>query len=565
MSEKFLCIHGHFYQPPRENPWLEEVEVQDSAAPFHDWNARISAECYGPNSASRRLTHGRRILEIVSNYTNMSFNFGPTLLAWMEREAPDVYRRVLEADRQSLKLRNGHGNAIAQVYNHVILPLANQNDKVTQVLWGIRDFQHRFGRDPEGMWLAEAAVDTATLCVLADHGIKFTILSPFQAARVREPGGDWVDVSGGRIDPTRGYKVTLPDGRTMALFFYDGPIAKSLAFENGLEDSGRLLDRLAGGYDGARKHPQLLNIATDGETFGHHRKQGDETLAGVFARAHERGMTLTNYGEYLERFPPTAEVEIIEASSWSCAHGIERWRSNCGCKCSGDPAWTQGWRAPLRGALDLLREHLSEQFEEVGGRLFQDPWAARNAYIQVVLDRRPEVIDDFLQSVQSHPLTRDEQVTALKLLECQRHAMLMYTSCGWFFSEISGLETVQILKYAGRCIQLAAELGEPNLEAIFLEALERAPSNLPELGNGAVVYQRYVKPSVISMDAVAAHLAIAGIFDEKAREGRVFCFEVNVPSWRHETVGPATLGVGHMKLTSVTTREQIDVGYAVLH
>lgn len=565
MSAKYLCVHGHFYQPPRENPWLEEVEVQDSAAPFHDWNARILAECYGPNSASRQLAHGRKIADIVSNYAHMSFNFGPTLLAWMERANPDVYRRILEADRQSVKERSGHGNAIAQVYNHMIMPLANENDRVTQVRWGIRDFQHRFGRDPEGMWLAETAVDTPTLEVLVDHGIRFTILSPYQAARVREVGGPWVDATGGRVDPTRPYRVMLPDGRSIAVFFYDGPIARSLAFEDGLRDSDSLLDRLARGYDGDRRHPQILNIATDGETFGHHRKQGDEVLAGVFSRAHEKGLTLTNYGEYLERYPPTAEAELIEGSSWSCTHGIERWRSDCGCRTSGDPRWTQAWRAPLRGALDLLREHLSEQFEELGAKLFLDPWEARNGYIDVVLERTPERIDRFLRESCGRELSRKEQVTALKLLECQRHAMLMYTSCGWFFSEISGLETVQILKYAARSIQLAAELGEPNLEAIFLEALEQAPSNLPELGNGAVIYQRYVKPSIISMESVAAHLAIAGIFDDQAREGRIFCFDVAVPSWRHETVGSATLGVGHMQISSLTTREQLDVGYAVIH
>ena len=236
--EKYVCIHGHFYQPPRENPWLEYVEVQDSAAPYHDWNERITAECYGRNATARILNHEGRIEKIVNNYSRISFNFGPTLLSWMRDQIPWVHDAIVEADRQSRKRYSGHGSAIAQVYNHMILPLANPRDKLTQVIWGIRDFEFRFGRRPEGMWLSETAADIETLDAMAQSGIRFTILSPYQASKVRELGKrNWRDVNGGRVDPTVPYRVNLPGGRSIAVFFYDGPVSRAVYFER-LLDSG---------------------------------------------------------------------------------------------------------------------------------------------------------------------------------------------------------------------------------------------------------------------------------------------------------------------------------------
>lgn len=569
-KSRFLCIHGHFYQPPRENPWIEEIEVQDSAAPFHDWNERIAAECYGPNAAARILTPERRIVEVVNNYRSISFNFGPTLLSWMQRAAPAIYRSILEADRQSRSEREGHGNAIAQAYNHMILPLANLRDKVTQVRWGMADFLLRFGRRAEGMWLPETAVDTETLEVLASQGVRFTILSPYQAKAVRPAGHEtWHRVEGGHVNPTRPYRVQLPSGNTIVVFFYDGPIAKAIAFEDGLSSPEELIARLEAGYHTGRSHEELLSVAVDGETFGHHRKGGDEVLAAALAQVRARGIELTNYGQYLERHPPTWEVQLIEPSSWSCSHGVERWRSDCGCSAAAQPGWRQTWREPLRNALDLLRDRLVELFEREGSRLFQDPWAARDAFIEVLHDQSAERVEAWLSQREARPgiLASDANRTqALRLLEMQRQAMLMYTSCGWFFAEVSGLESVQVLKYAARAIQLAREAGGPALEPAFLEALQKAPSNLPDLHDAATVYERYVRPSIATLPGIVAHHAIARLFDPMPQhKGRVFRYRFQQHAWRRESAGPATLSVGRVRLVSEIAHEKLDATFAVLH
>ncbi|HYE72224.1 MAG TPA: glycoside hydrolase, partial [Blastocatellia bacterium] len=320
---RYVCIHGHFYQPPRENPWLEAIELQDSAYPYHDWNERITGECYAPNAASRLLDGEDRITEIVNNYARISFNFGPTLLTWMEKHAPETYQALLEADRESRKLFSGHGSAIAQVYNHIIMPLANERDKITQIIWGMRDFTARFGRQPEGMWLAETAVDIPTLELLAAHGIKFTILAARQAGRVRPVNSEhWVDVSNGRVDPKMPYLCRLPSGSTISLFLYDGPISQSIAFEGLLMNGEILANRLLGAFT-EQTQSQLVHIATDGETYGHHHRYGDMALAYCLRFLESHGLAkITIYGEYLEKFPPTHEVEILENTSWSCAHGI---------------------------------------------------------------------------------------------------------------------------------------------------------------------------------------------------------------------------------------------------
>ena len=434
---RFICIHAHFYQPPRENPWLEAVERQDSAYPYHDWDERITAECYAPNAASRILDNKSLISEIVNNYSRISFNFGPTLLSWLEHNEPETYCSIIDSDRESQKRFSGHGSAIAQGYNHAILPLANSRDKHTQILWGIRDFQRRFGRHPEGLWLPETAVDLETLDMLAELGIKFTILAPRQAGKARKLGGRaWKDVSGGRIDPTRAYLQKLPSGRKINLFFYDGPISQAVAFEKLLNSGEQFATRLQSGFSDARQWPQLMHIATDGETYGHHHRYGD--MAMDYSLNHiqsQANVRLSNYGEFLEKFPPTHEVQIIENTAWSCSHGIERWRSDCGCN-SGRAGWDQKWRGPLRTALDYLRDRAADLFEHYGSELLNDPWKARNDYIDVILDRSPESLWIFFEKYSKLQLKTDETVTALKLLELQRHAMLMYTSCGWFFDEL---------------------------------------------------------------------------------------------------------------------------------
>ena len=392
----YICIHNHFYQPPRENPWLEAIELQDSAYPYHDWNERVTAECYAPNSASRVLDNQDRIVEIVNNYSLISYDFGPTLLSWLEEFAPLVYQSVLSADQESRERHAGHGLAISQAYNHIIMPLANARDKRTQVIWGIRDFEHRFGRKPEGMWLPETAVDLETLDILAQQGIKFTILAPRQAKRVRKIGGRaWRDVDGERIDPTMAYRLRLPSRRAINLFFYDGPISRGVAFEGLLNNGERFAQRLLGAFSEERSWPELVHIATDGETYGHHHHHGEMALTYALEYIQSRQLAdLTNYGEYLAQHPPIHDVEIIENTSWSCVHGVERWRSNCGCN-AGHPGWSQAWRGPLREALDWLRDSLAPRFEEKARGLLKDPWAARDDYISVVLDRSAASVNAF--------------------------------------------------------------------------------------------------------------------------------------------------------------------------
>ncbi len=499
MRERYLCIHGHFYQPPRENPWLETIELQDSAYPFHDWNERITAECYAPNAAARTLDGDGRIVQISSNYSRISFNFGPTLLKWMAARAPEVYEAVLEADRTSALRFGGHGSALSQPYGHIIMPLANGRDRYTLALWGIRDFEYRFGRRPEGMWLPETAVDLATLELLAQLGIRFTILAPHQAARVRRIGESvWEDAADSRIDPTRAYLFRLPSGRTINLFFYNSPVSRAVAFEDLLKSGEELADRLLNAFS-EENHSQLVHIATDGETYGHHHRFGEMGLAYALERIETSGLArLTNYGEFLEKQPPEHEVDIIENTSWSCAQGVERWRSDCGCNSGAHPDWDQSWRGPLRDALDWLRDEAAPLFEEQGAELLHDPWAARDDYINVVLHRRGNE-DAFFQRHAVRTLDKEATVTALQLLELQRHAMLMYTSCGWFFDELSGIETVQVLQYAGRVIQLARELFRRDLEPPFLDLLEPAKSNLPENSNGRVVYEKFVQPAVVDL------------------------------------------------------------------
>jgi len=565
--ERYICIHCHFYQPPRENPWLESIEIQDSAYPYHDWNERITAECYAPNSASRIFNGGGRITDIVSNYSKISFNFGPTLLAWMSEFAPSVYEAILEADTLSASLRSGHGNALAQVYNHIIMPLANPIDKRTQVLWGIRDFQKRFGRFPEGMWLAETAVDLETLEYLAREGIRFTILAPHQAWKVRKTGfGKWKDVSGGRIDPTRPYLARLPSGQRINIFFYDGPISRAVAFEGLLKHGEGFAERLASGFSDKRTWDQLMHIATDGETYGHHHRFGDMALTFALHHIESGGLArLTNYGEYLELFPPQHEVQIYENTSWSCAHGIERWRSDCGCNAGGHNGWNQGWRGPLRDALDWLRDELADIYSTRAMEYLHDPWSARDDYINVILDRKAETLDGFFSQHGRRALGPDERITMLKLLEAQRHCLLMYTSCGWFFDELSGIETVQIMQYAGRAIQLSAEVCGRDMEKTFTSMLEKAKSNIPEQGDGARIFEASVKPVAIDLKKVAVHYAVSSVIEDFGEHTEIYSFSVDKEDYFKIRAGKTTLTIGKVLVTSRIIGDSERISFALLH
>jgi alpha-amylase/alpha-mannosidase (GH57 family) len=565
--ERYLCIHGHFYQPPRENPWLEAIEVQPSAYPYHDWNERIAAECYAPNANARILDDRNRIVSIVNNYRSMSFNFGPTLLSWLEEKEPDVYAAVLAADGDSQKRFSGHGSALAQPYNHMILPLANARDRRTQVVWGIRDFVHRFGRAPEGMWLPETAVDVETLETLAAMGIRFTILAPHQASHVRKIGEeDWSATGDSGIDPSAAYRVPLASGRTIAVFFYDGPVSRAIAFDRLLSSGEEFARRLTGAFSDSRTGAQLVNVATDGETYGHHHRHGDMALAWAIHDVESNGLaTLTNYGEFLERFPPTHEARIAERTSWSCAHGVERWRSDCGCSSGAHVGWSQAWRAPLRDALDWLRDQLASRFEARAATLLSDPWAARDDYIRVVLDRSPDAVRKFLREHAPRELDDAERIAALKLLELQRHAQLMFTSCGWFFDDIGGIEARQIIQYAGRALQLSRELFDDRLEGEFLELLEKARSNQPEAGDGRRIYEESVRPAMVSLEKVGAHYGVNSLFAEYGETTRVYCYSVTREDYRVLTSGRARLALGQAKVASEITGESETVAFGVLH
>ena len=562
----YICIHNHFYQPPRENPWLEAIELQDSAYPYHDWNERVTAECYAPNSASRILDCEDRIVDIVNNYSLISFDFGPTLLCWLEVLAPPVYQAILQADRESRDRFSGHGSALSQAYNHIIMPLANSRDKRTQVIWGIRDFELRFGRKPEGMWLPETAVDLETLDIMAQLGIRFTILAPRQAKRVRKIGGrNWREVHGDRVDPTMAYRLRLPSRRSMDLFFYDGPISRGVAFEGVLDNGEAFAQRLLGAFSEERTWPELVHIATDGETYGHHHKRGEMAL--TYALEHIRSnqlADLTNYGEYLERHPPTHEVEIFENSSWSCVHGIERWRSNCGCN-AGHAGWNQEWRGPLRTALDWLRDTLAPRFEVKALEYLKDPWAARDDYIGVVLDRRAESVEDFLAHHVARELTEPERVTTLKLMELQRHLMLMYTSCGWFFDELSGLETVQVIQYACRAVQLSQEVLGNHVETDFLQALAQAKGNIPEHRDGACIYRKFASPAAVNLEKLAAHYAISSLFKPYADHARIYCYLADRVDHHSLEAGQMRLGLGRARFTSEITQESQQLIFGALH
>ncbi|MBN1774029.1 MAG: DUF3536 domain-containing protein, partial [Deltaproteobacteria bacterium] len=566
-TERYACIHGHFYQPPRENPWLDAVEVEDSAAPYHDWNERITAECYAANAAARLQTSEGRLTAIVRNYDHVSFNFGPTLLAWLARHDPETYGEILEADRQSALRLGGHGNAVAQVYNHVILPLASPRDRATQVRWGLADFRKRFGRDPEGMWLAETAVDTPSLEALAEHGIAFTILSPRQAKEVAPLEADeWTRVDERSLDATQAYRCELPSGRSIALFFYDGPIAQGIAFERLLHDGGAFAGRLAALVPAKGGGGRLAHVATDGESYGHHHRFGDMALAFALRRLPELGVAPINYGRFLELCPPRRRVRIHERSSWSCVHGVERWRADCGCHIGGGPGWNQAWRAVLRAALDELKRRLDAVFEAHGERVLADPWAARDAYVEVLLDRSPATVDGFLARHARGPLDAAGRTAALRALELQRHGMLMFTSCGWFFDDLAGLEAVQVLKYACRAARLAGELSGEDLEGPLVRALAEARCNDPGDWTGADLYERRVRPLATDLRRVAAHHAIAGALESNGTaEGSVYAYTVRTLERSAAEHAGTHLGVERCRVTARHTEESEEVTLAVLH
>ncbi len=551
MRKAYAIIHGHFYQPPRENPWTQTVPHQESAKPHHDWNERITAECYQPNTRARMLDDRGQIVSLGNNFASLSFNVGPTLFSWLETAHPDVYQRILAADQQSCVDHDGHGNAIAQVYNHTILPLATQRDQLTQIRWGLREFAYRFKRPAEAVWLSETAINQTTVACLIAEGVKFVILSPTQAQRVRKIGERaWTDVSDSSIDPTQPYRLFLsgaatdkgqpegdagegsssggpagvpekrpslaplpqPSDKHLDVVFYDGRLANDIGFSHLLRDGDALARRI---HEVAAKSASsnthiMVPIATDGETYGHHEAGGERVLASlVNAKLPGLQIEVTNFSHFLAMVPPTMEVELKlgsadgEGTSWSCSHGVGRWYRDCGCNTGGAPGWNQKWRGPLRRSIDLLRETASELFERIGATLLVDPWRARDDYIECILDRTPKTREAFLERHAAGALTDEQRSTVLRLLEAQRYVQFAYTSCGWFFNDISGIEPQQNLRYAARAIQLLEEIAPPDLETRFLDLLHEAKSNIPEQGTGRDVYVKYIRPDVYTPERAA--------------------------------------------------------------
>jgi len=558
---KYLVIHAHFYQPSREDPWLLDVPQEESAYPYHDWNERITEECYRPNTLIPIVGREGQVIDVVNNYSWISFNVGPTLLKWLEEKAPDVYEAIIEADRVSRSRFSGHGSAVAQVYNHMIMPLASREEKYVAAYWGVEVFKDVFGRLPEGMWLPETAVDDETLDVLAELGIKFTVLAPHQAREVRGPDCVWVDVSGGRIDTRRPYIYKTSSGRSIVLFFYDARLSHGVAFGDLLSNGDVFAKNIIKAFSGGNE-AELVVVATDGETYGHHKKYGYLALAYALRTIDEEGLAkITNFGEFLELNPPKWEVKIAEKTSWSCVHGIERWRSNCGCRIDVNRAWSQEWRRPLREAMDWLISEVKKVFFREAKEVLVDPVSALLNYVSVS-GRSEEVLNNYLSRFSRAPLTSETRSKALKLLEMMRHAYLMFSSDGWFFDDVSNIESIQILKHAARAIQLAGELGGVDLEANYLRFLKEAKSNVPELSDGAKIYELYVRGSITDFHDVCVLYSMLKLSINHSRSPRrIFGYLIDDLSSESYVSGDFRSSIGRARVTYLATLESFECVY----
>jgi hypothetical protein len=581
--KKHLIVHGHFYQPPRENPWTEEIERQDGVAPYHDWNDKITNECYLPNAFSRRLDGYGRITKLVDNYESLSFNFGPTLISYLEDRFPEVYERILAGDHSSVK-RLGHGNAIAQCYSHVIMPLASRRDRETQVRWGVRDFERRFGRAPEGIWLPETAVSASVLEVLIEHEFRFIVLSPHQALRIRplaeapvaakagaggaKPAADggWKDVSKEGIPAGFPYRCFAPRAkgrrdrrRFIDVFFYDAPLSTDVSFNHLLQNGDRLADAIELGLQ--RGGNDLVVIATDGEIYGHHEPFADMAFSYLVDDAGPRhGFTVTNFGAYLAAHAPAHEVELKpgpngEGTSWSCFHGVGRWKEDCGCSTGGAPEWNQKWRAPLRSGLTALAESLTAAYEEATKPLLADPSAARNDYIDLLGERTAESAREFVRAHAARELSPEEISRTLSLLESQRNAQLMFTSCGWFFADISGLEASQIMRYSARAIELAGPDHRTSLERRLIDDLKAALSNIPAKGTGADIYAAAKRASAVGARCIAALYAVRAHLDGSEEDVSIYGHPIHPIDATLRRLDGAAMRIGMLELASRYTLE----------
>lgn len=567
MTLKYVTIHGHFYQPPRENPFLEKIERQESAHPYHDWNIRIADECYRPNTCSRILDSSGKIIDIVNNFEYLNFDIGSTLINWLKEYNLETYQRIIDADKRSMELNNGHGNALAQVYNHIIMPLADKKDQITQIRWGIDDFKHHFGRMPEGMWLAETGINLETVKLLIDQGIKFTVLSPFQAEKVKGFfDNNWKDVTDGSIDPTQPYRIyPYDEDRSLFLdvFFYDAPISSAVSFEHLLKNSHGFADRLNSSSSLSHGRPALINISTDGESYGHHEPFGDMCLAYFFkVLAPKYNFKVINYANFLNMYSPTKEVVLKTGSdnngtAWSCSHGVGRWKEDCGCSTGAPADWNQKWRKPLREGLNTLRDECWDIYHNIAEEFFQDTLDARNNYYKLFSGIISE--KDFWKQNLKIKVNEPKKVTLLKLLESQRYSQLMFTSCAWFFADISGIETVQVIKYAHMAAQYAGEFSEKDLGDVLRNYLLEADSNLGESHSGKTILDEWVRPyDLTAKKAINQYLNNAAIFkDLKPRQ--IYLFDLQPEIIYEANINDEYYIFANIKTKHLRTKEEVIV------
>ncbi|MDR3331266.1 MAG: DUF3536 domain-containing protein [Synergistaceae bacterium] len=560
-----ICVHAHFYQPPREDPWLDAVTKDPTAAPYHDWNSCVHEQCYKPNMSARLLDSAGRIVYITNNYRHISFNVGPTLHSWISSHNPALARSIVDADKFAAE-SFGAGGAMAQAYNHMILPLSEERDIRTQVIWGSKDFEFRFGRRPRGMWLPETAVDTASLEALAADGIDFTILAPHQCEAVKQPGGTWRATPGGDgLDVTHPYVATLPSGARITIVFYFGSIAHDIAFGgllyNGDHFANALLSKLP-----SDKEPRLLVIATDGETYGHHHRYGEMALArAAQVLSNSPDAVITNIPSFIDKYPSTWECKVADNTSWSCAHGIERWRSNCGCHTGGEDGWNQAWRAPLRTALDRVRDRIDDVYEREMSRYCDSPWTLRDEAVALYLmsfadsstrsdvERRKA---DFLRDSCGR-LAHGDLLRVLSLIEAQRMRMFMYTSCGWFFNDVAGIETRQIMAYALRATEYIKDVSGVSIGEDFMNDLKDVRGNTSEMSTGYDVMVQTVIPRKRTIRDIAASVALL------SRERSYYTFRVKSDS-RCFPSGDLDLFVSRTEVSDVRTLETWSGASAVL-
>jgi len=559
LVEWFVVFFGHFYQPPRFNPWIEFVDYDISASPFHDWNERVAIECYSRLSNAPLYSEDGRVLDVVNIYSRISFSFGPLLLEWLRSRFPRVYDAVVEADKESLS-REGFGNAIAQPYSHIIMPLADRRYKELAVNWGVKFFERTFERYPEGFWLPEAAVDYETLEVLADYGIKYVVLAPHQIEAIRV-GGRWVKV--GRADPRISYRIVLPSGRSIAAVVYDDILSREVSFGNLLDDGRALASRITESFNELLQEPQLVSIASDGEVYGHHRKRGVEELSRALSILDSIDhIRVTNYSKFLAVAPPRVKARVAERTSWSCPHGVERWRANCGCGSEIRPGWSQEWRAPLRRAVDLLSSEVLRVLESRGAKLFKDPWAAALEYIEVLYGRELGGIALFMEKHLLEKGSPGAVVEALKVLEALRNALLAQSSDAWFFEDLYRFEPLQALKHIARSLELLEDLGIRGYEATIREVLRSAQSNRGIRGDELV---DEIARSKVDPAKIVAIYAVKSLRGSVGDEGDVYSYTVSRSRRDRLKFGSTQIDMGVVNVLSKVTLEQNTLYYVLIH